>query len=94
MNLDQPVFPAPPGYVVDLANPQRSGVAANLCVGIVGMCIAALFVGTRLYTKITIAKMLTSDDGKSCATMLSGRMSTLFLIANDRCSGSHIRLGV
>jgi hypothetical protein len=70
MDLEQPVFPAPPGYVVDLANPQRSGVTANLCVGTLGMCIAALFVGTRLYTKLAIARKLTLDDSKSYNSLL------------------------
>jgi hypothetical protein len=64
MDMDSPVFPAPPGYNVDLANPQRSGVAANLWVGAVGMCVAAVFVGTRMYTKIVLAGRFTSDDGK------------------------------
>jgi hypothetical protein len=78
MDLEQPVFPAPPGYVVDLANPQRSGVVANLCVGAMGMCIAALFVGTRLYTKLAIARQLTWDDGKSYNPLPSSSMSILF----------------
>lgn len=94
MDLEQPVFPAPPGYVVDLANSQRSGVVANLCVGAVGMCIAALFVGTRLYTKLAIARQLTSDDGKSYNPLLSRSMSILFQIANNCYSGSRTSLGV
>ncbi|KAH7095342.1 hypothetical protein FB567DRAFT_601183 [Paraphoma chrysanthemicola] len=61
--MDQPIFPAPPGYIVDLANPQRSGVAANFWVGSVGMVIAALFLCTRIYTKTVLARSFTSDDG-------------------------------
>jgi hypothetical protein len=64
MDMDSPIFPAPLGYNVDLANPQRSGVAANTWVGAVGMCVAAVFVGTRMYTKIVLAGKFTSDDGK------------------------------
>jgi hypothetical protein len=94
MDLEQPVFPPPPGYVVDLANPQRSGVVINLCVGTVGMCIAALFVGTRLYTKLAIARQLTWDDGKSFHPLLPRFMSAWYRIANNCRSGSRVRLGV
>lgn len=62
MNL--PIFPAPPGYSVDLANPQRSGAAANFWVGGVGMVLAAFFMGTRLYTKLHLARKFSADDGE------------------------------
>jgi hypothetical protein len=65
MDLSSPIFPAPSGYHVDLANPQRSGVAANIWVGIVGLCISGLFMGTRMYTKAILARSITSDDGMS-----------------------------
>ncbi|KAF1940627.1 hypothetical protein EJ02DRAFT_435494 [Clathrospora elynae] len=63
MGLDQPISPAPAGYVVDLLNPQRNGEAANFWVGTLGMIVAALFMGIRLYTKAKLAKSITWDDG-------------------------------
>jgi hypothetical protein len=65
MDLSRPIFPAPSGYLVDLTNPQRSGVAANIWVGIVGLCVSGLFMGTRMYTKAVLARSVTSDDGMS-----------------------------
>jgi hypothetical protein len=63
MDMDQPIFPAPAGYIVDILHPQRSGEAANIWVGTVGMVISSLFMGIRLYTKIKLAKNFTADDG-------------------------------
>lgn len=63
MDLNQPLFPAPDGYVVDLANPQRMGEAANFWVGVVGMILAALFLGIRIYTKVVLARCFAADDG-------------------------------
>lgn len=63
MDMSLPIIPAPEGYVVDLANPQRRGVAANFWVGVVGMTLAAIFMGIRTYTKVVFAKSFTSDDG-------------------------------
>ncbi|KAG9186348.1 hypothetical protein G6011_02904 [Alternaria panax] len=62
MDMNQPIFPAPPGYVVDVDNPQRTGEAANLWVGIVGMIVAAVFIAIRVFTKIRLAKTFTPDD--------------------------------
>lgn len=75
------MFPAPAGYIVRLENPERSDVAANLWVGSVGMCLAADFMETRLYTKLMLARSFTSDDGmllypelfQQCARSLSER---------------------
>ncbi|KAF2026714.1 hypothetical protein EK21DRAFT_73583 [Setomelanomma holmii] len=61
--MDHPIFPAPPGYVVDLAHPQRSGVTANFWVGSVGMVVTAVFICVRIYTKTLLARNFTSDDG-------------------------------
>jgi hypothetical protein len=36
MDMNQPLFPAPPGYIVDVANPQRDGEVANFWVGVIG----------------------------------------------------------
>jgi hypothetical protein len=57
MDMNQPLFPAPPGYIVDVANPQRDGEVANLI-------LAALFLSIRLYTKIVLARNFSADDGK------------------------------
>ncbi|EMD96464.1 hypothetical protein COCC4DRAFT_204728 [Bipolaris maydis ATCC 48331] len=62
MDMNKPLFPAPPGYVVNLSNPQRTGVAANLWVGAVGMIISALFMAVRIYTKTRFAKRFSADD--------------------------------
>ncbi|KAF1833323.1 hypothetical protein BDW02DRAFT_552717 [Decorospora gaudefroyi] len=61
--MSQPIFPPPTGYVVDLENPQRTGVAANMWVGIMGMMLSSLFMGVRIYTKTKLAKNFTADDG-------------------------------
>ena len=64
MDMNQPIFPAPPGYVVDLVNPQRTGEAANFWVGTLGMIVSTIFVVIRVYTKTLLAKNFTADDGK------------------------------
>ncbi|KAF2123687.1 hypothetical protein P153DRAFT_303557 [Dothidotthia symphoricarpi CBS 119687] len=61
--MSKPVFAAPPGYTVDLQNPQRSGEAANVWIGAVGMVVAAAFLSIRIYTKTVLAKNFTADDG-------------------------------
>jgi hypothetical protein len=65
MNMDSPLFPAPEGYVVDMENPQRMGVALNFWVGGVGMFLAATFLGIRIYTKTFLARNFAADDGTS-----------------------------
>jgi hypothetical protein len=64
MDMDQPFFPAPDDYIVNLAHPQRMGEAANFYVGLIGMIIAALFLGIRVYTKVVLARNFSADDGK------------------------------
>ncbi|KAF1844010.1 uncharacterized protein K460DRAFT_155831 [Cucurbitaria berberidis CBS 394.84] len=63
MDMDKPIFPAPQGYVVDLANPQRSGLAANFWFGVVGMAVSAAFMGIRIFTKTALARNFSADDG-------------------------------
>ena len=63
--MNQPLFSAPDGYVVDLANPQRMGQAANFYVGLIGMILAALFLSIRIYTKAILARNFSADDGMS-----------------------------
>ncbi|KAI4665159.1 uncharacterized protein J4E88_010607 [Alternaria novae-zelandiae] len=62
MDMNKPIFPAPPGYIVDVDNPQRTGEAANFWIGTLGMIIAAIFMAIRVYTKARLAKNFTSDD--------------------------------
>lgn len=64
MDMEQTIFPAPPGYVVNLSSPQRKGEAANLWVGCIGMIIATIFMTIRIYTKSKLAKRFTPDDGR------------------------------
>lgn len=59
------MFPAPDGYVVDVANPQRMGEAANFYVGLIGMILAAVFLSIRIYTKTVLARNFSADDGTS-----------------------------
>jgi len=64
MDMNKPIFPAPPGYIVDVDNPQRTGEAANFWIGTLGMIIAAIFMAIRVYTKTRLAKNFASDDSK------------------------------
>ncbi|KAF7672479.1 hypothetical protein GT037_009510 [Alternaria burnsii] len=64
MDMNQPIFSAPPGYVVDVDNPQRTGEAANFWVGTLGMIVAAIFMVIRVFTKTRLAKGFTPDDSK------------------------------
>jgi hypothetical protein len=64
MDMNQPIFSAPPGYVVDVENPQRTGEAANFWVGTLGMIFAAIFMVIRVFTKTRLAKGFTPDDSK------------------------------
>lgn len=65
VDLNQPIVPAPGGYVVDLENPQRRGEAVITWVGVVGMVIATSLLIVRAYTKLVLVKKLSSDDCKS-----------------------------
>ncbi|CAN9310184.1 unnamed protein product [Alternaria sp. RS040] len=64
MDMNQPIFSAPSGYVVDVDNPQRTGEAANFWVGTLGMIVAAIFMVIRVFTKTRLAKGFTPDDSK------------------------------
>ena len=65
MDMNLPMFPAPDGYVVNVANPQRMGEAANFYVGLIGMILAAVFLSIRIYTKTVLARNFSADDGTS-----------------------------
>ena len=65
VDLDKPIVPAPDGYTVDLANPQRRGEAIITWFGIVGMVLATVLLIIRAYTKIYLVKAITSDDCES-----------------------------
>jgi hypothetical protein len=62
MDMNQPIFPTPAGYVVNVLNPQRTGEAANIWVGTIGMIVSSFFMGIRLFTKVKLAKNFTADD--------------------------------
>jgi hypothetical protein len=64
MDMNKPIYPAPPGYIVDVDNPQRRGEAANFWIGTLGMIVAAMFMAIRVYTKTRLAKNFTPDDSK------------------------------
>ena len=64
MDMNKPIFPDPPGYIIDVDNPQRTGEAANFWIGTLGMIIAAIFMAIRVYTKTMLAKNFTPDDSK------------------------------
>lgn len=57
------VLPAPEGYVVDFENPQRNGVQAIYVTSGVGMVLALLFLGQRLYVSLMVRRKLGLDDG-------------------------------
>lgn len=64
MDMNQPLFPAPEGYIVDLANPQRQGQVANYWVAGVGMVLATIFLGIRVYTKTVLSRSFSTDDSE------------------------------
>ena len=66
MDMNKPIFPAPPGYIVDVDNPQRAGEAANFWISTLGMIVAAIFMAIRVYTKTRLAKNFTPDDSEFC----------------------------
>ncbi|KAF2715753.1 hypothetical protein K504DRAFT_511193 [Pleomassaria siparia CBS 279.74] len=60
--MSKPLVPAPPGYTVDVAHPQRQGQVLNYWVASVGMVLATVFVGIRAYTKIVLVRKWASED--------------------------------
>ena len=92
--MNKPIFPAPPGYVVDVDNPQRSGEAANFWIGTLGMIVAAIFMTIRVYTKTRLAKNFTPDDSK---LIRSGqdreRSQTSYAVSNNVYSSAAHSLG-
>lgn len=55
-------IPPPDGYVVDFDNPQRNSVEAAYAVSAVGLTLATMFVGQRLYVKGALRGTLGLDD--------------------------------
>ncbi|KAF3004843.1 hypothetical protein E8E13_004733 [Curvularia kusanoi] len=92
MDMNLPLFPAPEGYVVDVANPQRMGEAANFWIGVIGMIVAAIFLGMRIYTKVVFARNFSADDGALLvAWSLSVTIQTIILFQYSRGTlGIHI----
>jgi hypothetical protein len=58
------VIPAPEGYVVDFAQPQRQGGVETYWIVAVGNVLALMFLGQKLYTKIVIDRRFQLDDGE------------------------------
>lgn len=83
MDMNKPLFPAPPGYVVDLSNPQRTGEAANLWVGAVGMILSTLFMAVRIYTKTRFAKCLSADDGELFCDLFELSVGGVIVVESD-----------
>lgn len=67
------VLPAPEGYVVDFANPARTGDVAGYWVTAFGIGIAAIFLTMRMYTKVFITRNFSIDD----AALLLSWVSTV-----------------
>lgn len=55
-------LPAPEGYVVDFANPQREAVPDAFWVAGFGLFFSVLLMVQRLYTKIFLSGGLQTDD--------------------------------
>lgn len=56
------LVPAPPGYVVDFANPQRRGVPACYWVTGVGLILSTAFFAMRTFTKVRIMRDFKTED--------------------------------
>ncbi|KAK8005969.1 hypothetical protein PG991_012266 [Apiospora marii] len=56
-------LPAPPGYDVNFAHPQRRGDLEVYWVTGIGNALMLVFVGQRLYTKVAFSNGLLVDDG-------------------------------
>jgi hypothetical protein len=54
--------PAPAGYVVDFANPQRHGDVAGYWVFSVGLVLSFSFLAMRVYTKVFVARSFAIED--------------------------------
>jgi len=94
MDMNKPIFPAPPGYIVDVDNPQRTGEAANFWIGTLGMIVAAIFMAIRVYTKTRLAKNFTPDDSKPiCSSQNRERSQTSCAISNIIYSSAAHSLG-
>ena len=57
------LLPAPEGYVVDFANPQRQAVPESYYVAGFGFLFSVLLMMQRLYTKIFLSGGIQTDDG-------------------------------
>jgi len=94
MDMNKPIFPAPPGYIVDVDNPQRTGEAANFWIGTLGMIIAAIFMAIRVYTKTRLAKNFTPDDSKLFSSGRDRqRPKSVRLVSNSNYSSAAHSLG-
>lgn len=58
-------LPAPEGYDVNFANPQRQASIETYWVAGLGNFLAFVFIAQRLYTKLGINRTFQLDDGMS-----------------------------
>lgn len=58
------ILPAPEGYHVDFANPQRHAVNETFVVAAIGNFLCLLFMTQRIYTKIRIMNLFQIEDCK------------------------------
>ncbi|ORY68845.1 uncharacterized protein BCR38DRAFT_424486 [Pseudomassariella vexata] len=57
------LLPAPEGYNVDFAHPQRQAEIETYWVAAVGNFLALLFIGQRVYTKLAVLRTFQLEDG-------------------------------
>lgn len=56
------VLPAPAGYHVDFAHPQRSGIPQTYWIVGIGNFLSLLFFAQRVYAKVSILRKVNWDD--------------------------------
>lgn len=68
------LLPPPPGYIVDLANPQRNGDVGIYWCYAIGSLLALVFLAQRLYTRIVFDGGFQLDDGETKTRLQCWRM--------------------
>jgi hypothetical protein len=58
---NNPIMPAPAGYLVDLENPQRRDQTTITCVGVVEVLFATISLIIRVCTKLVFVKKVSLD---------------------------------
>ncbi|KAK7994649.1 hypothetical protein PG991_016237 [Apiospora marii] len=71
----------PPGYIVDLDNPQRNGDVGIYWCYAIGSALALVFLAQRLYTRIVFDGGLQWDDGETdIQSNVFGQATQLILV--------------